>query len=241
MRVGLGESAGSTRAIAFGPGDQLRAATMTEGGIRVWRIGPGSGWAIPFGPAVPGFAAAFSPDGRMLAVGGDSVVTLTEAAPDRPRHALRTGGWPIRALAFSRDGQLLAAAGERGVTLWDTASGGEQAATRIGPRDAVSLVIGPDGRSLVTGGRDGWVRFWDLETGRQPLALRPHACYVIALALSDDGRALAAASACERVAPAPGRGHGSRVRGAAGSHGAGPGGGVRPIGGGALYPRRPLD
>jgi WD40 repeat protein len=201
MRVGLGESAGSTRAIAFGPGDPLLAATMTEGGIRAWRIFPGSGWAIPFGPAVPGFAAAFSPDGRMLAVGGDSVLTLTEAAPDRPWRALRTGDGPICALAFSRDGQSLAAAGERGITLLDAASVGERALTRIGLRDAVSLAFGPDGRSLVTGGRDGWVRFWDLETGRQRLAVRPHTCYVTALALSDDGRALASASACERVAP----------------------------------------
>jgi WD40 repeat protein len=198
--VSLGEGAGQARAIAFGPGDQLLAATMLDGVIRIWRIGPGSDRAVSSGPSLPGFAAALSPDGATLAVGGDSAVTLGEAAPDRPRHALWTGdGWTC-ALAFSRDGQSFAAAGERGVTRWDTATAGERAATRIGLREAVSLALGPDGRSLVTGGRDGWVRFWDLETGRQRLALRPHARYVTALALSDDGRALASASDCERVA-----------------------------------------
>jgi hypothetical protein len=34
MRFGLGESAGPTRALAFGPGDPLLAATMLDGAIR---------------------------------------------------------------------------------------------------------------------------------------------------------------------------------------------------------------
>jgi len=199
-RVGLGESAGQARAIAFGPGDELLAATMLDGAIRVWRIGPGSDRAVSSEPALPGFAAAFSPDGLTLAVGGDSVVTLTEAAPDHPQHTRRTGDGPTCALAFRRDGQSLAAAGERGITVWDTASVGERAAARIGLRDAASLTFGPDGRSLVTGGQDGWVRFWDLATGRQRLAVRSHARYVTALALSNDGRTLASASDCDRVA-----------------------------------------
>jgi WD40 repeat protein len=199
-RVGLGESAGQARALAFGPGDELLAATMLDGAIRVWRIGPGSDRADSSEPALPGFAAAFSPDGLTLAVGGDSAITLGEAAPDRPRHALRTGdGWTC-ALAFRRDGKSLAAAGERGVTLWDTASVGERPSARIGLRDAVSLAFGPDGRTLVTGGQDGWVRFWGLETGRQRLAMRSHASYVTAVSLSDDGRTLASASDCDRVA-----------------------------------------
>jgi WD40 repeat protein len=71
---------------------------------------------------------------------------------------------------------------------------------RIGLREVLSLAFGPDGRTLMTSGQDGWVRFWDLATGRQRLAVRPHARHTTALALSDDGRTLASASACERVA-----------------------------------------
>ena len=40
-RVIVDDSAGQARAIAFGPGGELRAATMLDGAIRVWRIGPG--------------------------------------------------------------------------------------------------------------------------------------------------------------------------------------------------------
>src|SRR6516164_3165914 len=53
-RVGLGESAGPTRAIAFSPGDELLAATMLDGAIRLWRIGPGSDRAVSSEPALPG-------------------------------------------------------------------------------------------------------------------------------------------------------------------------------------------
>jgi WD40 repeat protein len=197
-RIGLRESADQTRAIAFGSGDELLAATMLDGEIRVWRIRPVSSRAAPTEPALPGLAAAFSPDGMTLAVGGDSAVTLGEAAPDRPRRTLRTGDGHTPALTFSRDGRFLAVAGERGVSLWDTASG-ERAAPRIGLRQVVGLALGPDGRSLATGGADGWVRFWDLEAGQQRLAVRAHDRYVSAMALSDDGRTLASASFCDRA------------------------------------------
>jgi WD40 repeat protein len=198
-RISLRESADRTRAIAFGSRAELLAATNLNGTIRAWRIDTGSGRATPTGPALPGHAAAFSHDGVTLAVGSDSAVTLGQAATDGKRRTLRTGGGETRALTFSRDGRLLAAMGERGVSLWDTVSG-ERAASRIELSDASGLALGPDGRSLVTGGFDGWVRFWDLEAGRQRLAVRAHDSFATALALSDDGRTLASASHGDRVA-----------------------------------------
>lgn len=197
--ISLRESADRTRAIAFDSGGELLAATNLNGAIRAWRIDTGSSRATPTGPALQGHAAAFSHDGVMLAVGGDSAVTLGQSAADGSRRTLRTGDGETRALAFSRDGRLLAAMGERGVTLWDTVSG-QRAASRIDLSDASGLALGPDGRSLVTGGFDGWVRFWDLEVGRQRLAVRAHEGFATALALSDDGRTLASASHGDRVA-----------------------------------------
>jgi WD40 repeat protein len=198
-RISLRESLDRTRAIAFGSRGEMLAATMLNGAIRTWRIDTGSGRATPTEPALPGHAAAFSRDGVALAVGGDSAVTLEQAATDGSGGTLRTGDGHTRALTFSRDGRLLAAMGERGVSLWDTALG-ERAAPSIGLSDASGLALGPDGRSLVTGGFDGWVRFWDLEAGRERLAVRAHGGFATALALSDDGRALASASHCDRVA-----------------------------------------
>jgi WD40 repeat protein len=199
-QVSLGDSTGPSRAIAFGPGGELRVATLPTGSTQTWRIGPGSRRAAPSGPALPGFASAFSTDGATTAVGGLSTVTIREADPERPTRTFKGDDGIISAVAFRLDGGMLASAGERGVSLWDTKAGGEPAAMRIGLRGGISLAFGPDGRSLATGGRDGYVRLWDLATGRQRLAVQAHARDVTSLAFSDDGRTLASASTCERVA-----------------------------------------
>jgi hypothetical protein len=101
-RVSLGEAAGRSRAIGFGPGGEVLAATMFNETIRLWRIDPGSGPAVPVGPAVPGLVAALAPDGAALAVGGLAAVTVWDGDPDRPRRTLPTGDGPTSALPFRR-------------------------------------------------------------------------------------------------------------------------------------------
>jgi WD40 repeat protein len=212
-QVRLGEAARWSRALGFGPRGEVLAATMLDGMIRLWRIDPASGRAISFGQALPGFVAAFSPDGTTLAVGDDSTVTLVEAASGRPRHALRTGDGQTLTLAFRRDGGALAAAGERSVTVWELASGQVRAVMRLELCGVRRLAFAPDGRSLATGGKDGSVRLCDLTTGRQRFIVRAPGPYVSTLAFSDDGRMLISASDCDRVAwlwdAATGRGLGA--------------------------------
>ncbi len=199
-QVRLGEAADWPRAISFGPGGEVLAATTLDGVIRLWRIDPASGRAIPSVQALSSFVAAFSPDGTTLAVGGDSTVTFGEAAPGRPWHALPTGDGSTSALAFRRDGKALAAACERSVRVWDLVPGQKGAGTRLELRGVKSLAFAPDGRSLATGSEDGSVGLWDLATGRQQFAVRAHGPYVSALAFSDDGRMLVSASDCDQVA-----------------------------------------
>jgi WD40 repeat protein len=199
-QVGLGEGAGPARAIGFRPEGTVLTATWLDWTVRLWRIDPGSGRAEPLGPAVPGRIAALAPDGATLAVGGLAAVTLWDGATDRPLRTLPTGDGPTFALAFRRDGGALAAAGERAVTVWDLAPGREGAVTRLLPCEAKCLVFALDGRSLATGGLDGLVRVWDLETGQLRFAVRSHVYYLTSLAVSDDGRTLASASDCDRVA-----------------------------------------
>jgi WD40 repeat protein len=52
-------------------------------------------------------------------------------------------------------------------------------------------LFAPDGKTLVTGGADGVIRCWEVPSGREVRRLQGHTGWVIALALSPDGRMLA--------------------------------------------------
>jgi WD40 repeat protein len=163
-------------------------------------------------------AVAFSPDGRLLALGGYRRVWLLDVStgssegtrsPARslPSHSSPIGSrlaslgpasGPVTSLAFSPDGRLLAAgggaAGQFGeIHLWDVARR-RLARTLRGHRDAVySVAFSPDGRTLAAASYDRLVSLWPL-TGGQPRMLKDHIDAVYAVAFSPNGRQVASAS-----------------------------------------------
>jgi WD40 repeat protein len=200
QQVVLNAAAGKVRALAFTDNGGLLAATVVDGIIQPWKLEPGLVRASHAGPTLPGFHAVFSPGGTTLAVGGDANVAIWEAGNDAPRQRLWTIARSTVALALSRDGGTLAVADKRGVTLWDTASADRREGLTPLPCAATSLAFASDGRSLATGDRDGFVRIWDLRTGRERVATRAHGFHVTLLQFSDSGRSLLSASHAEHSA-----------------------------------------
>jgi WD40 repeat protein len=126
-------------------------------------------------------AVAFSPDGRLAAVGSElgpiSLFDLTSG------EALRTLTGPMgatSALAFA--GTRLVSAGEDGVVrVWDPTSGallGERRKTLSLSR----LAVAPGGRIVASGGLDGFIRLHDLDGDQTDDNLKWHGSQITGLA-----------------------------------------------------------
>jgi TIR domain/AAA ATPase domain/WD domain, G-beta repeat len=130
---------------------------------------------------------AFSPVGRILAVGGNSDVALWNIGSGRRTASLSEGG-PVDSLAFSPVGRILAVGGNSDVALWNIGSGRRTASlSEGGPVD--SLAFSPVGRILAGGGNSD-VALWNIGSGRRTASLS-EGSPADSLAFSPDGRTLA--------------------------------------------------
>ncbi|WP_055555442.1 AAA family ATPase [Streptomyces sp. NBRC 110028] len=151
------------------------------------------------------FAAAFSPDGRTLAVGSEHgrVWFWDLRDPRRPVRTVAAGsrrGKPVEAIAFQPGGKVMATAvGDGSVQLWNTA-GAHRPKPGAVIRDArvLSLAFSPDGRRLAGGGVSGEVAVWKVTDPERPhryLGTGPVTEKVLtSIAFSPDGQYAAASS-----------------------------------------------
>ncbi len=141
----------------------------------------------------------FSPDGKLLAVGGYKEVRLIDPASGKLLATLSGHADYVRSLAFSPDGKMLAAAGgppQRGgeIKIWDVQSH-QLLKTLVGHKDCIySVAWSNDGKLLASGSYDKMVKLWDVATGKEVKNLQDHIDAVFAVAFSPDGKHLASGS-----------------------------------------------
>jgi WD40 repeat protein len=165
------------RGIAFSSDGSHLASVSVGGEVKLWdakRLDELHLDGKP-GPRVPPIRAwspgaclnlAFSPDGRLLATGGEeNTVKIWDVGSGREaRPPLRGHKDDIYAVAFSPDGRWLASAGEDStVRVWDRRAGYVLARTFRGHTGLVSsLAFSPDSRQLFSGSNDHTVKVWNV-------------------------------------------------------------------------------
>ncbi len=131
----------------------------------VWDLA--SGEAIIETGAFPSMnkgAAAFSPDGRLLVMGGIGRPKIFEPYTGRQLGTLDAPAANAISVAFSPDGSRIATGeGDGSVRLWDGATGEEQLVLRAHSAEVSSVAFSPDGSRLMSVDVEGGLLVWALD------------------------------------------------------------------------------
>jgi WD40 repeat protein len=153
--------------VAMHPRGELLLTVTEEGRLRLWRIDAGREEKALID--APVLSAAWSPDGRRLALGMARGGVELYSMPDRGLvYRLDLPG-PVSSVAFSRDGSLVAG-GAREACIWDVGTGEPITSPMHHDGAVLQLEFSPDGKSLLTACGDGRARVF--ETTDAPGRLR---------------------------------------------------------------------
>jgi WD40 repeat protein len=146
------------------------------------------------------YALAFSPNGKMLAIGAmdDSVrlwdtesrkqVLKIDLDPSGPYQR----GNAVRGVAFSPDNKIVASASDDGIVRLWSAESGKLVRTLKGHKDfAYAVVFSTDGKLIASSSADNTIKVWDSASGELKQTLQGHNVYVNSVAFSPNGRFLA--------------------------------------------------
>jgi WD40 repeat protein len=145
---------------------------------------------------------AFGPRGQRIAAGSfpDRAVVVWDATSKNVLQRLKLSQYP-NDVAFSPDGSLLAVAesgyhpdrskrffGPCDVSIWNLGTGERTFELKGNSSGANSASFSPDGKTVTSGGSDGSIRVWDLETGKQIRAWSAGASVADVVCLPDGNR-----------------------------------------------------
>jgi WD40 repeat protein len=130
---------------------------------------------------------AYSPDAKMIAVGGGEFLQLFDAQNGRFLRHVSTGQGRV---AFSPDGKWLVAGLSGRMRLFEVATGKQIRQFDWHAGVIRALAFSPDGRQIASA-EDHTITLWDVATGRRVHPLVGHQGTVTSLAVTPDGGVLA--------------------------------------------------
>ncbi|MCW5316100.1 NACHT domain-containing protein [Nostoc sp. KVJ3] len=143
------------------------------------------------------FSVAFSPDGKLLALGDtNSEIRLYQVSDWKQIFTCKGHTNWVVSLAFSPDGRTLASgSADSTVKLWNTSTGQcIQTFREHNNTEVWSVAFSPDGNTLISGSNDHLVRLWNVSTGKCLRIFQGHTSWVISVIFHPNGQMLLSGS-----------------------------------------------
>ena len=190
-------------AVAFSPDGATIATAGYDRLVKLWDLSNGTLLTTMKEHQDAVYAVAFMPGGRQLiSAAGDRTLKVWDVSTGKRLYTMSDALDSLYAVAVHPSGTQIAAAGaDRMIRTWTWNAGalspGGSPATLAGSTfahgDAVlRLAYSPDGAALVSGGADRVIKVWDARTLRETQRLEAQPDWILGLALSADGKWLAA-------------------------------------------------
>jgi WD40 repeat protein/transcriptional regulator with XRE-family HTH domain len=191
--------------MAWSPDGSLLAVGTFLQGMYVWDVKAGRPRWIGEPNQTAFLSTAWSPDGSLLAGGSDDGnVYLWESADGTRQQKLSGHQGNITSLAWSPDGRLLASGSEE-LFVWEVQTRrGSGLSLPVSPPMShpmqtfarhpgivYALAWSPNGKQLISGGSDGLLRWWDVQSGVCVSMQEAHHGTIRSLKASPDGKFLA--------------------------------------------------
>jgi WD40 repeat protein len=182
--------------VAFLSDKLTLASGALDGSIHLWDLRKNSGKAYREFRFDDLIGVSFSPDGRCLAAVGNNQVTIIDVTDGSELRTIPMQGFRTE---FSPSESVIAIPNERfEIRLVDAVTGAQVPGSRVFSQHKATIAaiaFGPGGKSFISGGHDGNVFVWDVETGEfRSLRGFEEGSHVTAVAYSPDGKSVAAAS-----------------------------------------------
>ena len=189
-------------------GDYLVSASNDKT-VRVWDVATGECVRILRGQIGKGnegkiYAAALSPDDRVLAIGGylrtytgikareeeeANIIRLIDFRTGEVKALLKGHDNVILALAFSPDGRkLISGSSDDTANIWDLRTAEILHELKGHTDDIYAVALSPDGKRAVTGSDDHTLKLWNVSTGSRISTMSGHTDKVKSAAFTPDGR-----------------------------------------------------
>jgi eukaryotic-like serine/threonine-protein kinase len=167
-------------------GREIVSAGLGDQGACIWDIASGACQTrLPI-PIDRVRAAAISPDGKFLALGGyGGKVFVWDLVQRVPTRVMDAHQHEVRALSFSPEGKLLVSASlDQTARIWDAASGRQVRSIKSSAALNTVAFAGPE--RLITGNRAGQLELFSLADGARQNTIPAHSDWIMEVAVVSD-------------------------------------------------------